>query len=207
MKNHFAADYRPQREKVVDLSRSILSGTRKYARGRRDEGHFIAKIDRKKSREQLARVKGWSCTCIGDPDVDCRRCYSDDMPTICETHAGIRAPLLLYCGRFHGFADSGGGLYRWFVDRTAHLDHFGREEFLREKFLVSPFGHSLQTRHAFDHLFDEIRRYRKANYSCGKFGRLTQGADNCHALWCVCRQVDSPGGIRADNGDAPPCDT
>jgi|GEM_PF-1954857 len=211
MKNHFPADYCPQREKVVDLSRSILSGRRKFARGRREEGRYVAKVDRKKSREQLARVKGWSCTCFGDPDVDCRRCYSDDMPTICETHAGIRAPLRLYYGRYQGFADHGGGLYRWCDDRTAHLDHFGREEFLREKFLVSPFGHSLQTRHAFDHLFHKIHRYREKNYSCWN-NHWRYPEDNCcglycGALWPVSRQVDSPGGIRADNGDAPPCHT
>ena len=219
MKNHFPADYCPQREKVVDLSRSALSGRRRYSRGRRIAGRYVAKVDRKESREQLARAKGWSCTCFGDPDVDCRRCYSDDMPTIRETHAGIgtshfsSGPFPFgFPGLYQSRADSTVGLYRWFNDRTAHLDHFGKEEFLREKFLVSPFGHSLQTRHAFDHLFDEIRRYRKKNYSCGRPLHKFFGGDDCHrlycgALWCVSRQVDLPGGIRADNGDAPTCHT
>jgi hypothetical protein len=62
--------------------------------------------------------------------------------------------------RYTGFADDLGQLFRWYRVRTGHLDHFGAEAFLRQMLLASPFGHSLKTRHAFDHLFGQIQHFR-----------------------------------------------
>lgn len=163
MKNYFPEDYCPQREKVLDLSRSVLSGGRKYARHRRDSGRYLAKLERQVSREQLARAAKWQCLCDGNPEIDCGRCFSDDLPTICETHDGAGLPKFRgeeKTSKYTGFADDLGQLFRWYEDRTAHLDHFGAEEFLRQMLLASPFGHSLKTRHAFDHLFAQIQHFR-----------------------------------------------
>ncbi len=161
MKNHFPAGYCPQREKVLDLSRSVLTGNRRFARRRRHYGRYRAKVNRQESRRQLARAASWMCTCNGDADIDCGRCFSDDMPTITETHAGSGLPTKMGAWDYYtGDADDLGQLYRWYRDRTKGMKHREVEEFLRGMFLCSPFGHSLKTRHAFDHLFEEIRAYR-----------------------------------------------
>ena len=169
MKNYYADDYCPQREKVLDLSRSVLSGGRRYARHRRTSGRYLAKLERQVSREQLARAAKWQCLCGGDPEIDCGRCFSDDLPTICETHDAAGLPKFRgyeKTSRYTGFADDLGQIFRWYKDRTGHLDHVGAEAFLRQMLLASPFGHSLKTRHAYDHLFVEVQRFRRNDYSC-----------------------------------------
>lgn len=166
MKNYFPQDYCPQREKVLDLSRSVLSGRTRYARNRKYYGRHQAKVVRRNERERLGRAVAWSCTCGGDPEIDCGRCYSDDLPTVSETSGGWGLPKkTAMIWRHSGFADELAQLFRWFADRTKGMDHFGAEAFLREMFLLSPFGHSLQTRHAFDHLFVAIEEFRKADYT------------------------------------------
>lgn len=163
MKNYYADDYCPQREKVLDISRSTMSGGRKYARYRRRDGRYIAKVERQASREQLARAAKWQCICEGDPEIDCGRCYSDDLPTVSDTRGSAGLPkgrIMCNFDRYTGFADDLGLLFRWYQHRTAHLDHFGAEAFLRQMLLASPFGHSLKTRHAFDHLFEQIQHIR-----------------------------------------------
>lgn len=166
MKSRFPVGYCPQREKVLDLSRSVLSGNRHYARNRRHYGRYKAKVNRQRSRRQLARSASWSCWCNGDADIDCRRCYSDDMPTMTETHAGGGLPTEMGAWDYYaGFADDLAQLFRWYLDRTRGMNHYEAESFLRGMLLCSPFGHSVKTRHAFDHLYDEIRLYRRHNYT------------------------------------------
>ena len=91
MKNHFPEGYCPQREKVLDLSRSVLTGNHRFARQRRNHGRYMAKVERQISRDQLRRAASWLCICGGDVTIDCPRCYNDDLPTISETCAGIQA--------------------------------------------------------------------------------------------------------------------
>lgn len=166
MKNYFPADYCPQREKVVDLSRSVLGGNRKHATMRRRHGRYVQKADRRNSREQLGRAASWLCTCDGDPDLDCGRCQSDDMPTVSETRTGGNLPR--HKGKWDrhgGRADTLDQLFRWCEARTAGMNHLEVEEFLRAQFLLSPFGHSLKTRHAYDHLIGRVRLHRESNYT------------------------------------------
>jgi hypothetical protein len=166
MKNHFPEDYCPQREKVLDLSRDVLSGNRTFARGRREHGRYVAKVTRREARELLARAASWTCMCGGDPEIDCGRCYSDDLPTASETSAGWGLPMqLVKYTFFEGNGDDLGQLFRWYFERTDGMNHYDAEEFLRAMFLNSPFGHSLKTRHAYDHLFEMINRHRVRNYS------------------------------------------
>lgn len=167
MKNHFPEGYCPQREKVLDLSRSVLTGNRRFARHRRYYGRYAAKVNRKDSRDQLHKVASWLCTCGGDATIDCPRCDHDDMPTISETHGSL--PNTLYAWhKFCGPADDIGQLYRWCEQRTKGMDDYEAETFLRGMFLTSPFGHSVKTRHAFDHLFSEIIYYRFKYYGKAK---------------------------------------
>lgn len=180
MKNYYADDYCPQREKVMDLSRSILAGGRRYARHRRNQGRYRAKVERRESRERLARAAMWICDCGGDLESDCPRCLCDALPTKSDVNGGWGLPKKLGgWSRHEGNADDLGQLFRWYRDRTGHLDHFGAEEFLRQMLLASPFGHSLKTRHAYDHLFVEIRKFRQNDYSC-------------RSCWvgCCCPRVD-----------------
>lgn len=166
MKNHFPEGYCPQREKVLDLSRSVLTGNRRFARYRRNHGRYMAKVERQISRDQLRRAASWMCICGGDVTVDCPRCYNDDMPTIRETCAGIRALKVLgVWDVYEGFADDLAQLFRWYHDHVEGMDHYEAEAYLRAMFLCSPFGHSVKTRHAFDHLFEDIVRYRLKNYT------------------------------------------
>lgn len=166
MKNHFADDYCPQREKVLDLSRSILSGNRTFAKHRRNDGRYRAKVERRRARARLDRAASWMCICAGDPDVDCNRCYADDLPTISETHGGEGLPLSggTDYESWTGHADLVSQLFRWFEIHTIEMDHHEAETFLRAKFLVSPFGHSLKIRHAYDHLFEGLAFHRRKNY-------------------------------------------
>jgi hypothetical protein len=165
MKNHFPEGYCPLREKVLDLSRSVLTGNRRFARHRRNHGRYMAKVERQISRDQLRRAASWMCICGGDVTVDCPRCYSDDMPTISETCAGSRLPKKLGAwDLFEGPADDLGQMYRWYHRRAGGMDHYEAEAYLRAMFLCSPFGHSVKTRHAFDHLFQEIAIFRANNY-------------------------------------------
>jgi hypothetical protein len=166
LKSYFPADYCPQREKVLDLSRSVLTGNRHYARSRRHHGRHKAKVERKVSRDQLRRAASWMCTCHGDVAIDCSRCYADDLPTISETRTGgglpkKRGELTIY----DGFADDIAQLLRWYCERVKDLDHYESESFLREKFLSRATGHSVKTRHAFDHLFEEIEFYRRHGHT------------------------------------------
>ena len=165
MKNHFPEGYCPQREKVLDLSRSVLTGNHRFARHRRNHGRYMAKVERQISRDQLRRAASWMCICGGDATIDCPRCYNDDMPTIRETCAGIRALKVMgVWDLYEGPADDLGQMFRWFIQRAEGMDHYEAEAYLRAMFLCSPFGHSVKTRHAFDHLFDEIATYRVNNY-------------------------------------------
>ena len=66
MKNHFPEGYCPQREKVLDLSRSVLTGNRRFARHRRRHGRYVEKVNRQISRDQLRRAASWLCACDGD---------------------------------------------------------------------------------------------------------------------------------------------
>ena len=166
MKNHFPDDYCPQREKTLDLSRSVLSGNRRFARHRRRYGRHRAKVERQVTRARLSRAAAWSCICAGDPELDCRRCYSDDLPTICETHGGWGLPVKPGAySRHEGFADDLGQLYRWFHDRTKGMNHYDVETFLRTMFRSSVTGNSVKTRHAFDHLVGEIEYFRLHGYT------------------------------------------
>lgn len=166
-KKHFADDYCPQREKVLDLSRSVMSGGRRFARNRRKYGRYRAKVDRQISRAQLSRAATWACICSGDPDVDCRRCYSDDLPTVSEIRDSGGLPERPGdWSRYEGFADNLNSMFRWYLDRTIGMSHFEKEEFLRAQFLASPFGHSVKTRHAYDHLFTDVKFCRKHNHDC-----------------------------------------
>ena len=165
MKNHFPEDYCPQREKVLDLSRSVLTGNRRFARHRRKHGRYVEKVNRQISRDQLRRAASWLCVCDGDVIVDCPRCYNDYLPTISETCTGSRPPMKMGAwDLYEGFADDLAQLFRWYCDRTEGMDHYEAESWLRAMLLCSPFGHSVKTRHAFDHLFDEIAIYRAKNY-------------------------------------------
>lgn len=170
MKNYFPQGYCPQREKVLDLSRSVLSGGRRYARLRGRYGRYRTKTTRHEMRERLDQAAGWACVCDGNAEIDCRRCYSDDLPTVSETRDGGGPPKRLTkhtwsrWPEFAGFADDLGQLYRWFDSRTIGMDHVEMEEFLRAQLLASPFGHSVKTRHAFDHLFEEIAKFRRLAY-------------------------------------------
>ena len=165
MKNHFPEGYCPQREKVLDLSRSVLTGNHRFARHRRNHGRYMAKVERQISRDQLRRAASWMCICGGDATIDCPRCYNDDMPTIRETCAGIRALKVMgVWDLYEGHADDLGQIFRWFIQRAEGMNHHEAEAYLRAMFLCSPFGHSVKTRHAFDHLFDEIATYRVNNY-------------------------------------------
>ena len=167
MKNYYPDDYCPQREKVLDISRSVLTGGRRFARHRRNYGRYRAKVERRESRERLARAAKWMCDCGGDTESDCLRCLCDSLPTKSDINGGWGLPTQLGAESRHwGNADDVAQLFRWYRSRTAHLDHFGAEAFLRQMLLASPFGHSLKTRHAFDHLFVEVQRFRRENYSC-----------------------------------------
>jgi hypothetical protein len=44
------------------------------------------------------------------------------------------------------------------------MDHYEAEAFLREKFLSRITGHSVQTRHAYDHLIHELKYFRLFDY-------------------------------------------
>ena len=113
----------------------------------------------------MARAAAWLCTCAGDPELDCGRCYGDDMPTKSETHGGKGLPKRMGSwSRFEGSADSTNQLFRWCQVHVAGMDNFEVEEFLRAKFLTHPAGHTLQTRHAFDHLFEDIIWYREKQF-------------------------------------------
>ena len=181
MKNHFPEGYCPQHEKVLDLTRSVLTGGRRYARHRRNYGRYRAKKERRESRERLARAATWICDCGGDLESDCLRCLCDALPTKSDINGGWGLPKKMGAWSHHeGNADDLAQLFRWYQFRTAHLDHFGAEVFLRRMLLASPFGHSLKTRHAFDHLFDGIGSYRRRNYSC-----------RCCWIGCCCRREDS----------------
>ncbi len=169
MKTYFPDDYCPQREKVLDLSRSVMSGNRGYARQRRQSGRHRAKVDRQLWRDRLSRAATWSCSCAGDPDIDCGRCYSDDLPTISETHGGWGLPVKPGVCTLYGLADDLAQLYRWYQDRTKGMNHYEVETFLRTMFLSSVTGNSLKTRHAYDHLLWEIARFRMNGYTFGGF--------------------------------------
>ena len=174
MKSYFPEGYCPQREKVLDLSRSILTGNRCFSRRRRYHGRYMAKVERHISRDQLRRAASWMCNCDGDVAIDCPRCYNDDMPTISETYAGIRALKKMDVGDlFEGPADHLAQMFRWYLWRTEGMDHYEAEAWLRTMLLCSPFGHSVKTRHAFDHLFDEIAAYRVENYDSSMRFRTT----------------------------------
>lgn len=158
MKNRFPAGYCPRHEKIVDLSRAVLSGNRRYARHRRTAGRRTHKVARQGVREALRAAVTMTCECGGDPEIDCGRCHADSLPTRSETVAGgtrhsLRHPYLI----FHGPADHLGPLYNWFENRTAGMTWTEIEDFLRASFLASPHGNSLQTRHAYDHLMFTVR--------------------------------------------------
>lgn len=160
MKNRFPAGYCPQHEKIVDLSRAVLSGNRRYARHRRAAGRRTHKVARQGVRETLRSAAALKCVCGGDPGIDCDRCHDDSLPTRSETVAGrtrrsLRHQYLL----FHGPADHLGPLFNWFENRTAGMTLAETEDFLRTVFLASPHGNSLQTRHAYDHLMDTVRHH------------------------------------------------
>ena len=168
MKNYFPEGYCPQREKVLDLSRSVLTGNRRFARCRRHYGRYRAKVDRQMSRELLAGVVKLSCLCNGDVDVDCPRCQADELPTVSQTRQGNGIPQKPSSfSPFEGFADDLGQLFRWYHDRTDGLELDDVEAFLRAMFLSSPFGHSVKTRHAYDHLFWDVERRRKYSVTGG----------------------------------------
>lgn len=178
MKNHFPDDYCPQREKVLDLSRSVMSGNTKYARHRRQYGRHRAKVDRQLWRERLSRAATWSCICAGDPEIDCGRCYSDDLPTISETHGGWGLPVKLGVeSRYDGFADDLGQLLRWYQDRTKGMNHYEVETFLRTMFRSSVTGNSVKTRHAFDHLVGEIEYFRLRGYTFASWRRRDEARE------------------------------
>jgi hypothetical protein len=165
MKSYFPEGYCPQREKVLDLSRSILTGNRCFSRRRRYHGRYMAKVERQISRDQLRRAASWMCICGGDATIDCPRCYNDDMPTIRETCAGIRAVKVMgVWDLYEGHADDLAQLFRWYLWHAEGMDHYEAESWLRAMLLASPFGHSVKTRHAFDHLFQEIAIFRANNY-------------------------------------------
>jgi hypothetical protein len=152
LKNYFPADYCPQREKVLDLSRSVLGGNRRYARARRLHGRYAEKVERQTSRTQLRHAASWLCTCGGDADIDCSRCYADNLPTISETRTSCDVPIRRREHTIYdGFADQVAQLVRWYHDHVQGMDHYEAEAFLREKFLSRITGHSVQTRHAYDH--------------------------------------------------------
>jgi hypothetical protein len=136
------------------------------------------------SREFLAGIAKLSCICNGDVAVDCPRCQADELPTVSQTRQGNGLPKKPGSwSLFEGFADDLAQLYRWFHDRTEGMDHLEAEAFLREMFLSSFFGHSVKTRHAYDHLFEEIRWYRLLDYPSegGPYRRPTfvSTAPNC----------------------------
>ena len=165
MKSYFPEGYCPQREKVLDLSRSVLTGNRRFARHRRNHGRYMAKVERHISRDQLRRVASLMCICDGDATIDCPRCYNDDMPTIRETCAGIRSLKVMgVWDLYEGHADDLAQMFRWYFWHAEGMDHYDAEAYLRAMFLCSPFGHSVKTRHAFDHLFQEIALFRANNY-------------------------------------------
>jgi hypothetical protein len=166
MKDYFPADYCPQQEKVLDLSRSVLTGNRNYARSRRHNGRYAEKVERQTSRDQLRRAATWLCTCFGDVDVDCSRCYADDLPTVSETRTSCDVPIRRREHTFYdGPADHLAQLFRWYGERVKEMDHYETESFLREKFLSRTMGHSVKTRHAYDHLIFELQMYRINNYN------------------------------------------
>jgi hypothetical protein len=165
MKSYFPEGYCPQREKVLDLSRSVLTGNRRFARRRRNHGRYMAKVERQISRDQLRRAASWMCICDGDVTIDCPRCYNDDLPTIRETCGGIRALKVMgVWDLYEGPADDLAQMFRWYLWHAEGMDHYEAEAYLRAIFLCSPFGHSVKTRHAFDHLFQEIAIFRANNY-------------------------------------------
>jgi hypothetical protein len=55
-------------------------------------------------------------------------------------------------------------MFRWYLWHAEGMDHFEAESWLRAMLLASPFGHSVKTRHAFDHLFQEVAIFRANNY-------------------------------------------
>jgi hypothetical protein len=70
-------------------------------------------------------------------------------------------------------------MFRWYLWRTEGMDHYEAEAWLRTMLLCSPFGHSVKTRHAFDHLFDEIAAYRVENYDSSTRFRTTVVENLC----------------------------
>lgn len=153
MKNHFPEGYCPQREKIVDLSRVVMSGGRRYARHRRNAGRYINKTNRQRSREVLHRATRWVCECNGDPEMDCLACFADDLPTTSQTHGSCDRPIWrMAYSKFTVQADDLGPLLNWYEARTKDMTFEEVQNFLRQRFLASPWGHSLQTRHAYDHL-------------------------------------------------------
>ena len=101
--------------------------------------------------------------------IDCSRCYNDYLPTKSETSTGSRPPFKMGAwDLYEGFADDLAQLFRWYHDHIEGMDHYEAESWLRAMFLCSPFGHSVKTRHAFDHLFDGIMTFRVCDYTLQK---------------------------------------
>ena len=161
MKNHFPEDYCPQREKVLDLSRVILSGGRQFARNRRIAGRDRENQKRQRIRAVLREATSWPCECDLE-DVDfCRRCEDDVLPTVSETFGSFEKPLLGWrlCNFVgSGYGDDLGPLFNWYNERTKDMTHQEACDFLRSMFRASPFGNSLKTRHACRHLSDKVRQ-------------------------------------------------
>lgn len=171
MKNHFPVGYCPEREKVVDLSRAVLSGGRRYARHRRNGGRLKHKIDRQGIRTTLRAAVKNLCECGGDPAIECGRCDDNGLPARSETVGGkTRWTWGHQYGKFHGFADDLGPLFNWFENRTAGMTWIQVEELLRGLLLSGEHGNSLQTRHAYDHLMDIVRYRYDTAMRQGHFG-------------------------------------
>ena len=164
MKNYFPADYCPQHEKVLDLSRVVLSGGRRYARHRRAAGRLTHKVERQEIRRTMRAATKLVCECAVDEDGVCPRCHGDSLPTRSEIVTGeTRWLWIIVYLQFHGPADDLGPLFNWVTNRTAGMTWTEIEEFLRAHFLSRKRGNSLQTRHAYDHLLESLRwKYRVA---------------------------------------------
>ena len=148
VKNHFPEGYCPRREKVLDLSRAVMTGNRRHARGRRVDGRYRHKADRLRSRTVLLGVTKRVCTCLSDPEFTCLRCFADDMPTVSETLGPYE---------WMGRADDLAQLIRWWDEVSKDMDSREALDTLRRRFLSTPFGNSLKTRHAYDHLVEGVR--------------------------------------------------
>ena len=76
------------------------------------------------------------------------RCFADDMPTVSETLGPYE---------WMGRADDLAQLIRWWDEVSKDMDSREALDTLRRRFLSTPFGNSLKTRHAYDHLVEGVR--------------------------------------------------